>query len=158
MEDKNLAALTLYLQALAVPSRPNAAQPDVLTGKALFTQLGCQQCHRPTLSTGPHSLAALGGQTIFPYTDLLLHDMGIALADNRPEYEANGQEWRTPPLWGLSMLKTVSRHTYLLHDGRARNIEEAILWHGGEAESAQKRFVGLTKAERDKVIRFVESL
>ncbi len=105
-----------------------------------------------------YTIAALAGQTIRPYTDLLLHDMGEGLADDRPDYLANGNEWRTPPLWGIGLLSKVNGHTRLLHDGRARNIEEAILWHGGEAEASKKQFMTLSKGERELVLRFVESL
>ena len=95
---------------------------------------------------------------IFPYTDLLLHDMGAGLADNRPDGEASGTEWRTPPLWGIGLVETVNGHTMFLHDGRARTIEEAILWHGGEAEESRHLFMGLTVEEREALIRFLESL
>ncbi len=100
----------------------------------------------------------LAGQTIRPYTDLLLHDMGEGLADNRPDGDADGNEWRTAPLWGIGLQKTVSKHTFFLHDGRARNIEEAILWHGGEAEKAKNSFKALKKKDRELMIRFIESL
>ena len=100
----------------------------------------------------------LSGQRIWPYTDLLLHDLGDGLADNRPEGVADGREWRTPPLWGIGLTQIVSGHTQLLHDGRARNIEEAILWHGGEAQAARDGYAALPKAEREALIRFVESL
>jgi CxxC motif-containing protein (DUF1111 family) len=95
---------------------------------------------------------------IFPYTDLLLHDMGAGLADNRPDGQASGTEWRTAPLWGIGLVETVNGHTMFLHDGRARSIEEAILWHGGEAEEARQCFLGLTMEEREALIRFLESL
>ena len=100
----------------------------------------------------------LGNQKIWPYTDLLLHDMGDALADNRPTGVATGREWRTAPLWGIGLTKTVSGHTYFLHDGRARNVTEAILWHGGEAENARDAFAGLGKVDREKLVAFVNSL
>ncbi|HEU5282194.1 MAG TPA: di-heme oxidoredictase family protein, partial [Burkholderiales bacterium] len=98
------------------------------------------------------------GQTIFPYTDLLLHDMGEALADGRPDFAADGREWRTPPLWGIGLLRTVNGHSDLLHDGRARNVTEAILWHGGEAEKSREAFRAMSKADRDALVKFVESL
>ncbi len=97
-------------------------------------------------------------QLINPYSDFLLHDMGEDLADHRSDFLANGFEWRTPPLWGIGLLNIVNGHTFLLHDGRARDVEEAILWHGGEAEFAKGRFKNLTKEERKKLIKFVESL
>jgi len=151
--------LVFYSRNLAVPGRPGAQAPAVLRGKALFDSLGCAACHTPSHVTGsdpasPH----LSGQTIWPYTDLLLHDMGDGLADGRPEGLASGRQWRTPPLWGLGLTATVSGHTLLLHDGRARNVLEAILWHGGEAQAARDRVVGLGKAERDALLKFLESL
>ena len=100
----------------------------------------------------------LSNQKIFPYTDLLLHDMGDGLADNRPDFLATGNEWRTPPLWGIGLIETVNNHTNFLHDGRARNIEEAILWHGGEAETSKNEFMKLSKADRDAVLKFLNSL
>jgi CxxC motif-containing protein (DUF1111 family) len=108
--------------------------------------------------TGEHELALLKNQKIFPYTDLLLHDMGEALADHRPDHEANGREWKTPPLWGLGLVPTVNKHQNLLHDGRARGVEEAILWHGGEAEKARESFMALPAADRRAVVEFVNSL
>jgi len=125
----------------------------------LFYQLGCQSCHLPSFTTGtvegqPH----LSNQKIWPYTDLLLHDMGEGLADNRPEGMADGREWRTPPLWGIGLTETVSGHTFFLHDGRARSIQEAILWHGGEAQASRDRYAALSKAERDALHTFVNSL
>lgn len=133
--------------------------PSVKKGKAIFHELGCASCHTPSLTTGkvegqPH----LSNQRIWPYTDMLLHDMGEGLADNRPEGMATGQEWRTPPLWGIGLTETVSGHTFFLHDGRARNLEEAILWHGGEAQAARDGYAALPKADRDVLISFVESL
>lgn len=151
--------LLFYTRTITVPVRKNAKKPEVLAGKAIFYKAGCQQCHRASYKTPTDTvIPELANQTIWPYSDLLLHDMGEGLADNRPEFLANGREWRTPPLWGLSMTKTVSGHSYLLHDGRARNILEAILWHGGEATAAKDAVVNLTKAERNALISFLESL
>ena len=151
--------VVFYAQNLAVPPRRNAGDAQVARGKAVFNQLGCQGCHTPSFTTGkvegqPH----LSGQKIWPYTDLLLHDMGEGLADNRPEGVADGREWRTPPLWGLGLTQLVSGHTFFLHDGRARNLEEAILWHGGEAQAARDRYAALPKADREALLKFVESL
>jgi CxxC motif-containing protein (DUF1111 family) len=151
--------VTFYAQNLAVPPRRRPESPEVLRGKAIFTALGCAGCHTPSHTTGavegqPH----LSHQKIWPYTDLLLHDMGEGLADNRPEGEADGYEWRTPPLWGIGLTGVVSLHTFYLHDGRARNLEEAILWHGGEAEAARTGYTKLKKANRDALIAFVKSL
>lgn len=152
--------VVFYSQNLAVPARRDPRSPALLRGKALFTEIGCAACHVPSFTTGanPPGGRHLGHQTIWPYTDLLLHDMGDGLADNRPEREANGREWRTPPLWGIGLTERVNGHTFLLHDGRARNVLEAILWHGGEAERARHRFTELTKADRDALIAFVNSL
>lgn len=156
---KLLALVVRYASNLAVPKRRNPADPAVLQGKALFRSLGCSGCHNPRFVTGkddkePH----LSGQTIWPYTDLLLHDMGEGLADGRPEGVATGREWRTAPLWGIGLTEEVSGHTYFLHDGRARSITEAILWHGGEAQPARDAFAALTREERDRLIAFVKSL
>jgi CxxC motif-containing protein (DUF1111 family) len=148
-----------YARNLAVPARVNARDPKVLEGKRLFAEIGCASCHVPSHVTGTDpSLPFLSAQTIWPYTDLLLHDMGPELADGFPEGVASGRQWRTPPLWGLGLTKTVSGHTRMLHDGRARNAEEAILWHGGEAQAAQERYRGLSKTERAALLAFLESL
>lgn len=146
------------------PSSSNPEEPlpdDFLSdGRALFYQIGCDSCHTPSYTTAvaeaPNS--HLGEQIIWPYTDLLLHDMGPDLADNRPDYEASGSEWRTPPLWGIGLSQRVNGHANLLHDGRARSIEEAILWHGGEASGSQQSFMTLKKTQRSELIKFVESL
>jgi CxxC motif-containing protein (DUF1111 family) len=152
--------VVFYSQNLAVPARRNPRSPAVLRGKALFSKIGCAACHVPSFTTGANVPGGdhLANQTIWPYTDLLLHDMGDGLADNRPEREANGREWRTPPLWGIGLTERVNGHTFFLHDGRARNVLEAILWHGGEAKGARHRFTQLSKADRDALIAFVNSL
>ena len=124
----------------------------------MFTELGCSSCHRPQLTTGDADVAGLSNQVIRPYTDLLLHDMGPGLADGRPDGEATGTEWRTTPLWGIGLTETVSRHSRFLHDGRARNLTEAILWHGGEASAATEGFKALSAAERAALLAFLESL
>jgi CxxC motif-containing protein (DUF1111 family) len=157
--DQLFNLVVFYSQNLAVPARRNPGDPAILKGKETFYAIGCASCHRPKFVTGevpgqPH----LSHQLIWPYTDLLLHDMGEGLADGRPEGEASGSEWRTPPLWGIGLTQTVSGHTLLLHDGRARNVTEAILWHGGEGEAASDRFVNLAKADRDALLAFVNSL
>lgn len=154
-----LDLVTFYSQNLAVPPRRHADAGNVLRGKAVFQALGCSACHVPMQKTGevegqPH----LSNQTIWPFTDLLLHDMGEGLADNRPEGAADGREWRTPPLWGIGLTEAVSRHSFFLHDGRARNLEEAILWHGGEAEAARDGYAKLEKSMRDDLIAFLKSL
>lgn len=154
-----LDLLTHYSRNLAVPVRRDPANARVLRGKGLFHSLGCTACHTPSHRTGvvdgePH----LSDQLIWPYTDLLLHDMGDGLADGRPEGSANGREWRTAPLWGIGLTDVVSGHTRFLHDGRARSIQEAILWHGGEAKAARDAFTQMSKDERDALIAFVNSL
>ena len=148
-----------YTRNLAVPVRRNVDNPIVLRGKKLFQEMECASCHTPHYVTSTSSDDDhLGGQHIWPYTDMLLHDMGEGLADNRPEGAANGREWRTPPLWGIGLTKVVNGHEFFLHDGRARGFLEAILWHGGEATSSRDRFAALTKAQRDSLIAFLESL
>lgn len=157
--DQLLDLVTFYAKNLAVPMRRNAAHPDVLRGKGLFRNAGCSTCHRPSFTTGVVAdQAHLSNQLIWPYTDLLLHDMGEGLADNRPEGVASGSEWRTAPLWGIGLTETVNGHTYFLHDGRARSVEEAILWHGGEAEAAREAFASMPKEDRDALVAFVNSL
>jgi CxxC motif-containing protein (DUF1111 family) len=154
-----LKGITLYLQALAVPARRDTHDPAVRRGERLFADAQCDGCHVPALKTGPDAaLAAAANLTIRPYTDLLLHDMGEGLADGRPDFAASGREWRTPPLWGVGLLPAVSGHSELLHDGRARNIAEAILWHGGQAQASREAFRGMRKTDRDALVRFVESL
>ena len=159
VSDRQLDRIALYIKTLAVPAKRNMDNPGYLKGRALFYDLGCESCHKASFTTGEDDeIAALNRQKIFCYTDLLLHDMGEGLADDCPDYEATGREWRTPPLWGIGLIKTVNKHTRLLHDGRARNTEQAILWHGGEAEAARDKFTNLTSAEREALILFVESL
>jgi CxxC motif-containing protein (DUF1111 family) len=151
--------ILFYARNLAVPGRRAADDPTVLRGKQLFYQSGCTGCHVPKLATRRDwPVPALAGQLIWPYTDLLLHDMGEGLADRRPEGLADGQEWRTPPLWGIGLTETVNGHTFFLHDGRARNLTEAILWHGGEAQVARDAFAGMSKADREALLAFLNSL
>ncbi|MBL9148867.1 MAG: c-type cytochrome [Phycisphaerae bacterium] len=151
--------LAHYCRTLAVPRRRGADDPEVARGERLFAALGCNACHRTGLVTGDASpIAALRQVTIDPYTDLLLHDMGPDLADGRRDGDASGQEWRTPPLWGIGLLETVNRDARYLHDGRARTLEEAILWHGGEAKRARDAFAALTADERRALVAFLRSL
>lgn len=157
--DDLMKLVVFYSSNLAVPPRRAFDDPAVVRGRDLFHGAGCAACHRPSYTTGeaasqPH----LSNQKIWPYTDLLLHDMGDGLADNRPEGVADGREWRTPPLWGLGLTHVVNKQASFLHDGRARDVTEAILWHGGEAQPARDAFAGLSKAERDALIAFVNSL
>ncbi len=151
--------VVFYARNLAVPARRNASDPAVLRGRQLFAEAGCTGCHVPSFVTGSDpARPEHSNQRIWPYTDLLLHDMGEGLADHRPEGLANGRQWRTPPLWGVGLTKTVSGHEFLLHDGRARGVLEAILWHGGEAETAKQKVVIMTRAERADLLRFINSL
>jgi CxxC motif-containing protein (DUF1111 family) len=151
--------LLFYSQNLAVPARRDIDDPTVLRGKQIFYESGCIACHTPKFITPKEGVPeAQAFQLIWPYTDLLLHDMGERLADHRPEGDASGLEWRTPPLWGIGLTETVNGHTYFLHDGRARNLKEAILWHGGEAARAQQRFVDLAKPDREALVAFLNSL
>ena len=151
--------LVFYSRNLAVPARRNLDDPQVLRGKRLFYESNCIGCHRPKFVTRRDSIGKEQSfQLIWPYTDLLLHDMGEGLADGRPEGEAGGREWRTPPLWGIGLTETVNGHTLFLHDGRARNLLEAILWHGGEAEASRQRVVAMTREERAALLAFLNSL
>lgn len=151
--------LVFYCQTLAVPARRNWENAEVLRGKQLFTQAKCASCHTPYFETGAHSITALSSQKIRPYTDMLLHDMGPGLADGRPDYLATGNEWRTPPLWGIGLIQVVNpQGRFLMHDGRARNVAEAILWHGGEGEFSRKAFVKMNAADRAALLKFVNSL
>lgn len=158
VDDDKLAAVQFYTRFLAVPARRDVADDTVRRGEQLFTEVGCAACHLQTLVTSPDALPPLAAQVIHPYTDLLLHDMGAELSDDRPDFQAGGREWRTPPLWGIGLVPTVNNHLLLLHDGRARGFAEAILWHGGEAETAREAFRTLPRADRDALIRFLESL
>ena len=151
--------VVFYARNLAVPMRRRADAPEVLRGKRVFYQAGCPACHTPKyLTRADPERPELSRQLIWPYTDLLLHDMGPGLADGRSEGRAGGQEWRTPPLWGIGFTAAVSGHTRFLHDGRARSLLEAVLWHGGEAETAKQRVVRMTREERDALVAFLASL
>ncbi|QDE67771.1 di-heme oxidoredictase family protein [Myxococcus xanthus] len=153
-----LDAAIFYSQSLGVPARASLEDTEVLRGEARFRSLGCERCHRETLETGAHPVAEVAHQRIHPYSDLLLHDMGVGLADGRPDGAATGTEWRTPPLWGLGLTQTVLPYASYLHDGRARTLEEAILWHGGEAEPAREGFRGLGASDRAALVKFLGSL
>ncbi|MCB1476322.1 MAG: c-type cytochrome [Rhodobiaceae bacterium] len=157
--DPVLDLVTFYSENLAPPARRNVDDPHVLAGKKQFYDLGCISCHQPKFVTRRDAgNKAQAFQLIWPYSDFLLHDMGDGLADGQQVGLANGQEWRTPPLWGIGLTKTVSGHTFFLHDGRARNLTEAILWHGGEAQSSRDAFAALTREDRESLIAFLESL
>ena len=136
----------------------DVGDPQVRQGAGLFLKAGCNACHTPRHTTGQTDIEALSNQVIFPYTDLLLHDMGEGLADGRPDFLANGREWRTPPLWGIGLVDNVNGHTRFLHDGRARNLAEAILWHGGEGTAAKEAFQNYSREEREALLRFLNSL
>lgn len=159
LDDAILASTVAYSHLLAVPARRHWTSPDVRRGKSTFGAIGCATCHVPKFATGEDpAFPELASQTIRAYTDLLLHDMGTELGDGRPDFDASGTEWRTAPLWGIGLVQTVNRHTRFLHDGRARNLLEAILWHGGEAQRSRDAFLNLPKTERDPLILFLESL
>lgn len=156
---ETLRPLIVYLKTTAVPKRRGMNTDIVRRGQKLFSDAGCNKCHVESFVTGAtDDISQLHHQTIYPYTDMLVHDMGDGLADNRAEYLAGGREWRTPPLWGIGLTTTVSGATYFLHDGRARTLVEAILWHGGEAEFSANKFVSMSKQDRDALIAFLQSL
>ncbi|MEO8084206.1 MAG: di-heme oxidoredictase family protein, partial [Ardenticatenales bacterium] len=174
LEDARLASIVQYVQALAPPAPRDHGGDDarLAAGRALFAAARCDACHVAAMRTGSAQAdrvdraaatavdsldVALIDRSFAPYTDLLLHDMGTGLADDRPEREATGREWRTAPLWGIGLVPTVNGHDRLLHDGRARGIAEAILWHGGEAEGARERFRAMTAGERAALVAFVGS-
>ncbi|MFJ3482292.1 di-heme oxidoredictase family protein [Pseudomonas sp. NPDC090202] len=159
VSDNILRLITFYTRNLGVPARRDVNDAQVLTGKNLFFKAGCQQCHTPQFTTAANAAEPeLANQVIRPYTDLLLHDMGEGLADNLSEFQASGQQWRTPPLWGIGLTDAVSGHTQFLHDGRARNLMEAVLWHGGEALPAQRQVLAFDADQRAALLAFLNSL
>lgn len=159
LDDARLAKLVLYTRSLAVPARRNVNEPVVRQGELLFLDAGCGGCHLPNWETSSEALMPeLAGQNIHAYTDLLLHDMGEGLADGRPDFEASGREWRTPPLWGIGLIHRVNLHRFFLHDGRARGLMEAILWHGGEAEVSRDIVRAMSSEDREALIAFLNSL
>ena len=152
-------AITFWALSLDVPAQRNKDKPEVKRGEQLFANAGCASCHVSELQTSKTAhLPQVANRKIKPYTDLLLHDMGPDLADGRPDYKAGGADWRTAPLWGIGLSKQVNASTSLLHDGRARNLQEAIVWHGGEATSARDKFVAMPKAQREDLLAFLNSL
>lgn len=168
---EDMENVDLYMQSLGVPARRDVNDPQVKRGEAAFYEAGCHLCHVTTLHTRPRGstllagtqLPWLGNQTIHPYSDFLLHDMGseimgVGLNDNYVSGLARGNEWRTTPLWGIGLQEKVNGHTYFLHDGRARNFIEAIMWHGGEGEASKNKFKNMSKADRDALVRFLQSL
>jgi CxxC motif-containing protein (DUF1111 family) len=159
VSDNILRLVLFYSRNLAVPARREVNSPQVLAGKNLFFQAGCQSCHTPKYTTAANAAEPeLASQVIRPYTDLLLHDMGEGLADNRSEFKASGRDWRTPPLWGIGLTETVNGHTQFLHDGRARDLLEAVLWHGGEAQAAQRQVLSFNAEQRAALLAFLNSL
>ncbi|VVO93985.1 di-heme oxidoredictase family protein [Pseudomonas fluorescens] len=159
VSDNILRLVLFYSRNLAVPARRDVSAPEVLAGKNLFYQAGCQSCHTPKYTTAANAAEPeLANQVIRPYSDLLLHDMGDGLADNRSEFQASGRDWRTPPLWGIGLTQAVSGHTQFLHDGRARNLLEAVLWHGGEASAARQQVLSFNAEQRAALLAFLNSL
>ena len=159
VSDNILRLVLFYTRNLAVPARRGVNDEQVLAGKNLFFQAGCQSCHTPKYTTAANAAEPeLANQVIRPYSDLLLHDMGDGLADNRTEFQASGRDWRTPPLWGIGQTQAVSGHTQFLHDGRARNLLEAVLWHGGEAQQAQQQVLSFNAEQRAALLAFLNSL
>jgi len=159
ISDEIFERIVRYQKMLGVPARRNLEDPRVRAGAKLFDSAGCASCHRSRFVTASvEGEPAISNQTIHPFTDLLLHDMGPALADNRVDFEAAPNEWRTAPLWGLGLQQAVNGHTRLLHDGRARDISEAILWHGGEAQRSQDAYRAMSKQEREALLAFLSSL
>ena len=157
--DQTILDVVFYLKTLKAPIPRNTQHTDVKAGEITFTEIGCAKCHRPEMKTGTSPIAALSNKTFFPYTDLLLHDMGHALDDGYTEGSAKTSEWKTPALWGLGLARYSQGGGYfLLHDGRARSITDAISWHGGEAQNSNDRFQSLTEKEKQNLIRFLESL
>ena len=163
IDEDTFAQVVFYTATLAPPARRQPKDPQVLRGQALFAQAQCATCHRPSYTTGKSmfprlSTPKISGQRIWPYTDLLLHDMGPDLADGRPDFLASGSQWKTPPLWGIGLIKDVNGHQRLLHDGRANGVLEAVLWHGGEAQTAKDQVLMFSAADRAALVKFVESL
>ncbi|MCB0413288.1 MAG: thiol oxidoreductase [Bdellovibrionales bacterium] len=156
--DELAHSLVFYSSTLAVPPRRNINDPQVVQGGRLFKSIRCTSCHVPQLTTGASSVSSLSYQRIFPFTDMLLHDMGEGLADHRQDFKANGREWKTRPLWGVGLTQVVNPRASFLHDGRARTLEEAIVWHGGEAQYSRDQFIHLSKNQRQQVLAFLKSL
>ena len=151
--------VVFYLKTLKAPIQRRQQDPDVIRGKEIFTQVGCAKCHVPQMASGPSPIAAIANKTFYPYTDLLLHDMGKDLDDGYTEGTAATAEWRTPPLWGLGLSKNSQGGRYfLMHDGRAKSIEEAIVLHGGEGRQSRDEFLLLKAEDRNRLIQFLESL
>ena len=159
VSDETLDDVTFYVQTLGVPARREIEDEQVLRGEQLFVDAQCAACHIPEAHTGDFpDVPEVANQRIFPFTDMLLHDMGEGLADGRPDFLASGSEWRTPPLWGIGLTAVVQGRTEFLHDGRAQSLMEAILWHGGEAEQARESVRTMTRSDREALVSFLRSL
>ena len=159
ISNQTILDVVFYLKTLKAPVPRSQGEMEILAGKQIFTAVGCGGCHTQQLTTGKSRIAALSQKTFFPYTDLLLHDMGPGLDDGYTEGSATTAEWRTPPLWGLGLARnSQGGNHFLLHDGRAKSMEEAILLHGGEATASRNTFLARTETERKQLIRFLESL
>ncbi|MBX7147039.1 MAG: c-type cytochrome [Alphaproteobacteria bacterium] len=160
LNNEFLDKLTFYTKTLSVPMRRNLDNISAQKGEQIFFKAECHTCHKPSwiINHYPSARDVITPQTIFPFTDLLLHDMGHELSDNLPDAEATGSEWRTPPLWGIGLNKEVSGYEFYLHDGRARNLEEAILWHNGEGKKSSDIFKNLSRYDREALISFLKSL
>ncbi len=158
LTDSRLASTTFYQRTLSVPALRGGSDAAVRQGSELFDNFNCSGCHVRQHTTGASDVETLAYQLIIPFTDLLLHDMGAGLADGRPDFDASGTEWRTSPLWGLGLIDEVNGQRFLLHDGRARTIEEAILWHGGEAEASKEQFRVAPADQRAALVAFLEAL
>ena len=158
IDDKLFGDVVFYNRTLGVPAMRDNDDPTVLAGREIFDEIGCDACHTPQQRTRDSDIDVLSDQTIYPYTDLLIHDMGPDLADGRPDFSADGSEWRTPPLWGIGLTDDINGHTRFLHDGRARSVEEAILWHGGEAERSRNRYQSLSEKRRETLLAFLDAL
>lgn len=159
LSDSLLQATVFYIRTLAVPVRRNLNAPEVQAGKQLFFAARCNKCHIPDQRTAVNvAFPAISNQLIHPYTDMLLHDLGDELADNRPDFRATGKEWRTAPLWGIGLTQRVNGHNNYLHDGRARSLMEAIMWHGGEATQSREMVKAMNAADRNRLLKFIESL
>lgn len=157
--DSLLELVTVFNQYLSVQPARGLTKKNAQQGREIFYKLNCNTCHQPSYTTSSdYPLDALANQTIWPYTDLALHDMGAELSDGTVEFLADQQEWRTPPLWGIGLQNKYTGQQRFLHDGRARTIEEAILWHGGEAQSAKNTFIQLSKQEREALILFLRAI
>ena len=159
VSNEELENVTFYAKTLGVPATRNVDDPLVIKGRQIFEKINCTACHVPSFTTGSlDGVPEVSNQKIYPYTDMLLHDMGEGLADNRPEFDANGREWKTRPLWGIGLTAVANGHTNFLHDGRARNLTEAILWHGGEADQSKNMFVELSTEDREALLIFLNAL